>query len=353
LINLTKSYLKKIFVLIIFINIIVISTNAFSATYWSNIQDGPYNVQQAKEKFEGRRIDPIEGIWFSSNLGTITIFKKGDHFRMYIIEIDGKDTMYNRTWEATFIKRGINYDFFTRVWYHNLDGTPNYYKTQSGRTTLYSHSNDFYMTYDTLSDFGKNMDSQNVRVWPKDISAYNSQFAPKKEKVKKKVERSKPKTQYKDYWWVVVLLGLLAFFLYVTTVKKSKIKIKSRTQKKDSEIKKILKPYWQGKVSYGYSFWIYLTLLNGVLSIPAIYLGYVLTDSDWNNMSDIALVGTYLYFIFLLAAKIYFIVGTWRSAENYKILKKRKKQGAAWAYIGQFYIILSIIRGVMMMVKEF
>jgi len=353
LINLTKSYLKKIFVLIIFINIIAISTTAFSATYWSNVQDGPYSVEQAKKKFEGRRIDPVEGIWFSSNLGTVTIFKKGDHFRMYIIEIDGEDTMYNRTWEATFIKRGINYDFFTRIWYRNPDGTPNYYKTQSGRTTLYSHSNNFYMTYDTLSDFGKNMDSQNVRVWPKDISAYNSQFAPKKEKVKKKVERSKPKTQYKDYWWVVVLLGLLAFFLYVTTVKKSKIKIKSRTQKKDSEIKKILKPYWQGKVSYGYSFWIYLTLLNGVVSIPAIYLGYGLTDSDWNNISDIGLLVTYLYFIFLFAAKIYFIVGTWRSAENYKILKKRKKQGAAWAYIGQFYIILSIIRGVLMMVKEF
>ena len=88
-----------------------------------------------------------------------------------------------------------------------------------------------------------------------------------------------------------------------------------------------------------------------MVSIPAIYLGYGLTDSDWNNMSDIGLLVTYLYFIFLFVAKIYFIVGTWRSAENYKILKKRKKKGAAWAYIGQFYIILSIIRGVLMMVK--
>ena len=355
MINLIKSFLKKISALIIFVNFITITTAAFSETYWSNVKDGPYSVEQAKKKFEGRRIDPIEGIWFSSNLGTITIFKKDDHFRMYIIEIDdSRYSQFDRTWEATFIKRGLDYDFFTRVWYiKSSDGSVAYYRTMTGSTTLYSSSNSFFMQYDSLSEVGKNMDSQNVRVWPKDISAYNSQFAPKKEKVKKKVERSKPKTQYKDYWWVVVLLGLLAFFLYVTTVKKSKIKIKSRTQKKDSEIKKILKPYWQGKVSYGYSFWIYLTLLNGALSIPAIYLGYGLTDSDWNNMSDIALAGAYLYFIFLLAAKIYFIVGTWRSAENYKILKKRKKQGAAWAYIGQFYIILSIIRGVMMMVKEF
>ena len=358
--NFTKNYLKKILLSIIFINIIALSTSAFSATYWSNVQDGPYSVEQAKKKFEGRRIDPIEGIWFSSNLGTITIFKKDDHFRMYIIEIDdSQSSQFNRTWEATFIKRGLDYDFFNRIWYFNYDGTIDRYRTQTGSTKLYSSSNSFFMQYDTLSEAGINMDSQNVRVWPKDISAYNSQFAQKKEKVekkekvKKKVERYKPKKQYTDYWWVVVLLGLLTFFIYVTTVKKSKVKIKSRAKKQDSELKKMLKPYWQGKVSYGYSFWIYLTLLNGVVSIPAIYLGYGLTDSDWNNMSDIGLLVTYLYFIFLFAAKIYFIVGTWRSAENYKILKKKKKQGAAWAYIGQFYIILSIIRGVMMMVKEF
>jgi len=55
-----KNCLKKIFISIIFINIIALSTNAFSATYWSNVQDGPYSVEQAKKKFEGRRIDPIE-----------------------------------------------------------------------------------------------------------------------------------------------------------------------------------------------------------------------------------------------------------------------------------------------------
>jgi len=356
LINIIKSFLKKVSALIIFVNFITITTAAFSETYWSNVKDGPYNVEQAKKKFEGRRLDFIEGIWFSDGLGSLVVFKKNDKYRMYIIEVeDSRYYQFERTWEATFIKRNDYsnvYNFFGRVWYKNSSGGFDNF-TQTGEATVETSGDIFYMIYDELSRQGRVMDSKYVRVWPTNFTIYNQQFAPKKEKVKKKVERSKPKTQYKDYWWVVVLLGLLAFFLYVTTVKKSKIKIKSRTQKKDSEIKKILKPYWQGKVSYGYSFWIYLTLLNGVLSIPAIYLGYGLTDSDWNNMSDIALVGTYLYFIFLLAAKIYFIVGTWRSAENYKILKKRKKQGAAWAYIGQFYIILSIIRGVMMMVKEF
>ena len=115
--NFIKNYLKKILLSIIFINIIALSTSAFSATYWSNVQDGPYSVEQAKKKFEGRRIDPIEGIWFSSNLGTITIFKKDDHFRMYIIEIDdSQSSQFNRTWEATFIKRGLDYDFFNRIW---------------------------------------------------------------------------------------------------------------------------------------------------------------------------------------------------------------------------------------------
>jgi len=60
-----------------------------------------------------------------------------------------------------------------------------------------------------------------------------------------------------------------------------------------------------------------------------------------------------LYTIFLLAAKIYLIVGTWRSAEKYKILKKKKKQSAFWAYAGQVYIVLSIIQKVGYMIRGF
>jgi|TARA_Y100000294_G_C8547093_1_gene333651 hypothetical protein len=350
-----KNCLKKIFISIIFINIIALSTNAFSATYWSNVQDGPYSVEQAKKKFEGRRIDPIEGIWFSDGLGTLVIFKKNDKFKMYIIDVeDSGVSRFERTWEATFIKKSNYsnaYNFFGRIWYVKSSGGFDCCYTQTGEATVASANDIFWMIYDERSREGVLMDSKYLRVWPTNFDIYNSQFSQKKEKVRKKFKRSKPKTQYTDYWWVVVLLGLLAFFLYVTTVKKSKVKIKSRTKKKDNELKKILKPYWQGKVSYGYSFWIYLTLIGSAISIPALFLGYIASDAYWYSMSDIGVAVAYLYFIFLIAAKIYLIVGTWRSAENYKILKKKKKQGAAWAYIGQFYIVLSIIRSIAMIIK--
>ncbi len=34
-----------------------------------------------------------------------------------------------------------------------------------------------------------------------------------------------------------------------------------------------------------------------------------------------------------------------------KTKSRAKKQGAAWAYIGQFYIVLSIIRSIAMIIK--
>ena len=81
MINLIKSFLKKISALIIFVNFITITTAAFSETYWSNVKDGPYNVEQAKKKFEGRRLDFIEGIWFSDGLGSLVVFKKNDNHK--------------------------------------------------------------------------------------------------------------------------------------------------------------------------------------------------------------------------------------------------------------------------------
>ena len=41
----------------------------------------------------------------------------------------------------------------------------------------------------------------------------------------------------------------------------------------------------------------------------------------------------------------------WKSAENYKKIKKKKKQGSGWAIAGQIYIVLATLRGVVEMIK--
>ena len=107
---------------------------------------------------------------------------------------------------------------------------------------------------------------------------------------------------------------------------------------------KELKFFWEGKVSYGISFWVYFVLIATLISIP----GFA-PDVYW----EIYPIAMSLYTIFLLVAKIYLIVGTWRSAEKYKILKKKKKQSAFWAYAGQVYIVLSIIQKVGYMIRGF
>ena len=81
---------------------------------------------------EGKKLDLIEGLWFSDGLGTVLIFKDQENFKMYIVE---GPTNFNGTLEATIFKRGNTYDFIGKVWYQQMDGS---YKfgTQGGRLEL-------------------------------------------------------------------------------------------------------------------------------------------------------------------------------------------------------------------------
>ncbi len=82
-------------------------------------------------------------------------------------------------------------------------------------------------------------------------------------------------------------------------------------------MKKELKLYWEGKVSYGFSYWVWLTLIGSIISIPAF-----LPDLYW----DVYALQMSVYVIFLLVAKVYLIVGTWRRAEIYKKKKQKKNK---------------------------
>ena len=109
-----------------------------------------------------------------------------------------------------------------------------------------------------------------------------------------------------------------------------------------------LKQFWEGKVSFGQSFWLWYFIGGTILSIPF----FVITDASIDSSAGLGLF-IILYFIFFICALIFLIIGAWKSAENYKKIKKKKKQGSGWAIGGQIYIALATLRGIVELIKTF
>jgi len=111
-------------------------------------------------------------------------------------------------------------------------------------------------------------------------------------------------------------------------------------------LKKKLKNFWEGKVSYAQSFWLWYFVGGSVLSLPL----FLISDETIDSSSGAALFTT-IYFIFFVCTLVFLIIGTWKSAVNYKKIKKKKKQGTGWAIAGQVYISLATVRGVVELIK--
>ena len=155
-----------------------------------------------------------------------------------------------------------------------------------------------------------------------------------------KVETQNSKQNYmKNYWWVVIIVGLGTFYLYSRTVPKTNKKLVKKTQL--TGFKKNLINFWQGKISYGYSYWVCLTIIGTIISVPAFF---VFEDKFIDSASSQLIIISLLYFVALIVGKIYLVVGTWRSAEFYKKQKTKKKESLIWGYLGQVFIVLSIVR---------
>ena len=174
----------------------------------------------------------------------------------------------------------------------------------------------------------------------KDWSLNNSsEIKEKKNNIENKNKRNN-EIDFKNYWWVVIILALGAFFLYTKTVPKPK-KTRKVIKNKPTGFKKDLINYWHGKVSYAYSYWACLTIIGTIISLPALYF---FTDQFIDNASELVLLALILYALFVIVSQIYLIVGTWRSAEFYKAQKRKLKQSLIWGYLGQISIVLSVIR---------
>ena len=158
--------------------------NETSSTYWSNTKDGPTDIESAKKKLQGRKLDLVEGIWYGK-LGSLLVYKDGGNYKVYLIEAeDRRHTQFNGTWEATIIPiSNSQYTFYSRIWYFNKDNKIEKFRTQKGRIIV--SKNSLETKYDQLSEAGRNMDETFARFWPQDIEKYNINFAQKIDKSSK------------------------------------------------------------------------------------------------------------------------------------------------------------------------
>ena len=101
-------------------------------------------------------------------------------------------------------------------------------------------------------------------------------------------------------------------------------------------------------MSYAQSFWLWYFIGGSVLSIPF----FLITDEAINSSTG-AVLFTFIYFILFICALIFLIIGTWRSAENYKRIQKNKNKGSGWAIAGQIYLALATLRGAIEIFKMF
>jgi len=180
-------------ILTIIIILLINNSIASENIYWSNVKDGPKNIEEAKEKYfdDRTKLDPIEGIWFADSDSTTTvIFKEDGVYKEYIISIGPEDSkIFERTWEGTYIKISVNnYSFFNRVWYLR-NGKIDKLRTQSGIAEILA--NRFLdKDYFELSESGRQMDYAKTKVWPLSENLTNENIKPKDKNDDKSIKTS-------------------------------------------------------------------------------------------------------------------------------------------------------------------
>ena len=159
----------------------------------------------------------------------------------------------------------------------------------------------------------------------------------KKTNTKNKKQKN---TNIKSYWWVGVLLAVGAFFVYMITTKDLP---KTKRKKANSKSNNILASFYRGEQSLVISYWGFY-FSGGV--IGALLIGF----AESSKAGDASII---LISLAVLIYTGYAMIGTWRSAENYKIEKKKKKEGAGWAITAQVLIVLAVIRVIVEFFKAF
>jgi len=326
--------------------------------------DGPKTIEQAKERFfKNKKLDIIEGIWYA---------EKENSYRAIVKVRDG---VYNQ-WTIT--SRNSNY-------IGTLDLNENVIRSASDKvyiyhTTVYNlqnlseekEGNGTFLLTNNLIEYSVNpvcwtpgrcskiINGTQMRIWPNNIYDHNANVqikvdnfnpqenkAKRSEKLSSKLNDNNSSTDYKSYWWVLVLLAGVAFFIYTQTKKSFKKKEKIVKPKAIKKEDSFFKKFFEGRKSLGFSYWVMFT------AVPAInaLIFYALESSksiDKDSRDTIA----GLFGWWMLAFFIYATIGTWRSAAAYKLEKESKKEGFGWAIAAYVTIVISIISFIGRVIKN-
>ena len=100
---------------------------------------GPKSQNEAIEMFfEGKKLDPIEGIWNQSRWGVVAITKFESNYRVYYIDV--KFSEEDGSWGGTLLKSisPKKFEYYTRITWRESDG--NVHKTAPGHMVLVNNN---------------------------------------------------------------------------------------------------------------------------------------------------------------------------------------------------------------------
>ena len=108
-------------------------------------------------------------------------------------------------------------------------------------------------------------------------------------------------------------------------------------------MEKEFKKYWEGKYPLVQSYWVGCVVIQLVLSIPFAFVT--------GNVSSGAAFFLIIYWLFLIGANAFLLIGGFKSATIYVKEKQRKKQNSGWGIAAQILIVLGGIYTVLEVLK--
>ena len=341
--------MRKLIILSILLFIIQFNNLFASARY-----DGPTTIEQAKEKFfKNRQLDIVEGIWFKEkeNAYVAIVKVRSGFYNQWTIT--HKLSKYNGTLDINenIVKTATTGVYIYHSTVYNIRN-PSEEKESNGKMILTGNLIEYYINSVcfTPGRCTQKIEGSQSRIWPQNINDYNYNFQlrtdstnPKKNNLKKeeKIYPVSGETDYKSFWWVIVLLAGVVFFIYTQTKKNFKKKTKITKVKAIKKGDGFIRKFFEGKVSLGFSYWVMFTIVPSILGIAF----YIVDKSIADTLAG--LLGWFILFYI-----IYATIGTWRSATNYKLEKESKNEGAGWAIAAYVTIVLSTLSYIGRMIKN-
>jgi len=330
-------------------------------------RDGPTTVEQAKTSlFKNSQLDSVEGIYFVEREDSYVALVKVRTGVYNLWTISSRNSKKNGTLDVNEnVVKTANENFYIfQTYVYNTD---NFKEAKRGNGKIIIQGNSIKFSINPVCFSQGRCTSEIVgvanKIWPTGPKQLYTEVEKKPAPNSKAEPVKNIKTQeysdYKSYWWVLVLLVAVAFYVYTQTTSKKKplkravnkeervtikpqkivIEKEEKVNKLPSKVKKsselerssFFGDFFKGNLSLPMSFWgLYVlgNFLSGILMLI---------------MKIEPLVQTLFFFCVFLPFYIFTIIGTWKCATNYISTKMNKGQWTGWGVITYIVIVLNII----------